>query len=107
MTTSEMEMMAFAAKAYGAVWNQGFECFIDPTKPDSMTEGIWLPRTDDGDSFRLMVKMGITVYLFRDCIRADHPSTDFFALVDVAGNPAAAAREAIFQVAVAIGKAMR
>lgn len=109
---TDHEMLAFAAKAYGAVWNPGFACFIDPAQPDSMTEGIWLPRTDDGDSFRLMVKLEMNVEYIRQRGEARVISNPANGLAkehcsrSANLDPAAATREAIFRAAVAIGQAM-
>lgn len=105
---TDHEMLAFAAKAYGAVWNPGFVCFIDPAQPDSMTEGIWLPRTDDGDAFRLMVKLNLNVFSVN---RTSYVMESESALgneitVRHGNDPAAATREAIFRAAVVIGQAM-
>ena len=103
---TDHEMLVFAAKAYGAVWNPGFACFIDPAQPDSMTEGIWLPRTDDGDAFRLMVKLGLDIQRDKWDGQVYAGNLDVLVKLPLGKDHAAATREAIFQAAVAIGKAM-
>ena len=103
---TDHEMLAFAAKAYGAVWNPGFVCFIDPAQPDSMTEGIWLPRTDDGDSFRLMVKLGLDIQRDKWDGQVYAGNLDVLVKLPLGKDHAAATREAIFRAAVAIGQAI-
>lgn len=70
---------------------------------------VWSPRHDDGDSFRLMVKLGMDVFSGNNKVTAwafgsNGGFTRSFLGVE---DKAAATREAIYQVAVEVGRRMK
>lgn len=98
---TDKEKMEYAAKAAGAIWIPHFHCF-------TLNAKRWDPCTDDGDSFRLMVKLSLNVFHVHATSYAMESEGD---LTDEhymrhANDPTAATREVIFRVAVAIGEAM-
>jgi hypothetical protein len=68
----------------------------------------WNPLADDGDAFRLAVKLGITMYPAEsvgDCATTTFPDGKWVT-VESSGDPLADLRRAIVLAAAEIGKAM-
>lgn len=59
---TERGMTEAAARAYrlNYYWNERLECY-EVWRDGEMTKRAWLPRRDDGDSFRLAAAMRISV----------------------------------------------
>ena len=108
---NDRELLELAAKAAGIVLggetNTGFAIQI-PVKPYVAT---WNPLVDDGDAFRLAVKLKMNVYPGEaypwDTSVADY-SHKFSAVCDEDEDPNSysATRRAIVRAAAEIGKAM-
>lgn len=100
---SDRELLEAAAKAAGLP----FEWRPWPAVRDMGRGWVeWNPLTDDGDALRLAVKLGITVDMHLERVRAyadEMPRTaeEFFG-----ADPYAATRLAITRAAAAIGEAM-
>ena len=108
---SDREMLEFAAKAAGIDLQEtedGFEADFDDSR-------VWNPLTDDGDAFRLMVKLGETGF-FRlnfgaGAVSAENPAVKplpiLYACEDMEElGGAAATRRAIVRAAAEIGRQM-
>lgn len=103
---TEREMLEYAAKAagYDCRWEADGD-FIN------LEDGLpWKPRDDDGDSFRLMVALGVGVYIAPDggCVAAGIPGEELFQVERITdgGDLCAATRHAIFRTAAEIGRNM-
>lgn len=109
MTDDLKELLTLAAKAAGIydklAWTPGATPWL---RVDQFTALPWNPSTDDGDAFRLAVKLSIAV----DCTSArcwawnngwTHPGVmeEFYG-----SDPLAATRMAILRAAAEIGRAM-
>ena len=117
---TEKELLAYAAKAAGISWHtydtwSALNSFkgLNINGPMNLTEGTtwWNPHTNDGDAFRLLVRLGLDlkVDLPNRHASVHHHSSGVLIDIKLSGDltdSTAAVREAIFQVAVAIGKAM-
>lgn len=101
---ADRELLELAAKAAGiAGFYSGFwSCFL-------LEEGgEWNPRTDDGDSFRLMVKLGMRVEVVLDLgmTCAFVPGAEQGYTVDHEGDVDDATRLAILIAAAETGKTL-
>lgn len=65
--------------------------------------GIWNPLTDDGDAFRLVVKLQFKVKVYPDMVSV-YGSTHYGADQAIDGDPYAATRLAIVRAAAAMGE---
>ena len=54
---TDKELIELAAKAAGIEWNKAYKAHLNENGAH------WLPLTDDGDAFRLAVKLGMTLDL--------------------------------------------
>jgi hypothetical protein len=115
---TDKELLELAAKAHGyLVYDAGCEGWFYK-EPDGTRGAWWNPLEDDGDAFRLAVKLGIAVtpYPVFQCskhsvIVKQHRNTDLqrehnpTEVAELYGDdPCAATRRAIVRAAAAIGK---
>lgn len=101
----------YAAKA------AGIDIDLSVSSPllwDCKREAYWNPRTDDGDSRRLQVKLRIDMSWGKGVVRAERRSlddedidTDVYFDPTIEGDDLRACREAVLAVAVQIGKGMK
>ena len=112
---TEKELLAYAAKAAGVNgrYSEQWGGFLIPVPVYSEEDGLlyWNPRTQDTDAFSLMVRLGLDlkVDLPNRYASVHHLSSGVLIDIKLSGDltdSTAAVREAIFQAAVAIGKAM-
>lgn len=104
-----MTDLEYAAKAAGIDGQlEGDGWFINNA------DGLqWNPEEDEGDSRRLQVKLRLSIHLSIDVVQVDLPSFNSGVFKDIEFNPAIegddlrACREAVFQVAVQIGRNMK
>lgn len=107
---TDRELLKLAAYAAG-YWSDEFNC------PDKLPHLGWNPLTDDGDAFRLAVKLLISVehpnprdlgggYVVARTWRAYHRKMpeNLFVTEEFHGDPYAATRRAIVRAAAEIGK---
>jgi hypothetical protein len=113
---TEREQLELAAKAAGyTIQDCGdtyawcYEPYGVPDKDGEIPIFKWNPRHDDGDAFRLMVKLystrtnvGLVTNNGKVTLYYDLSSVS----VSIDKDPLAATREAIFQAAVKIGEGM-
>lgn len=109
---SDRELLEWAAKAANVpiIWVEGWRCFLIPDDGDanlSSSSPVWDPLGDDGDAFRLAVKLGMWIY-----IGAPHEDAstsvslpEFDNVERHNGDADAATRRAITRAAAEIGKA--
>jgi hypothetical protein len=94
---TDRELLELAAKAAG----------LEVVTPTMLTYGQWNPLTDDGDAFRLAVKLKIDVKHYDDYVvgwfDGGYIGT---GKIMYEGEPYAATRRAITRAAAEIGKAM-
>ena len=106
---TDRELLELAAKAAGITrkWapTNGADEAIHENIAPLENYIIWNPLTDDGDAFRLAVKLGISVRV------RDGYATAFYPLpmgcefhIPTGNDPYAATRRAIVRAAVEIGK---
>jgi len=110
MNETDRELLKLAAKAAGLTgfiyeWIDG-PIFIVPADPDDSTsdpiEYDWLK--DDGDAFRLAVKLGI--YVSNSVAEVWRDGKQFTYIFEDGDEPCADTRRAIVRAAAEIGKAM-
>jgi hypothetical protein len=67
----------------------------------------WNPLADDGDAFRLAVKLGVQITIILDGEDGDHPPQTMvdWATEEHLNEPCAATRRAVVRAAAEIGKA--
>ena len=102
---TDRELLEFAAKAAGIEWVDGHE----NAGLRNRDGRVWNPLTDDGDAFRLAVKLRLEPRF----LDLDHPAGpprvtfhNVAGLVELAGNDLlAATRRAIVRAAAEIGRA--
>jgi len=105
---SDRELLELAAKAAGYALTDGSQGY----RTFRCNGGVeWNPLDDDGDAFRLGVRLGLMVDCFEcanDSVEASFDDGDFSAYCTepVGEDKAAATRRAIVRVAAEIGKAM-
>lgn len=101
---TEREMLELAAKAAGITY---FD--VTPRGVSCENGYLWNPRADDGDAFRLAVKlnMGVSIPVHKT-IRADVITfrDPFVNIREKGDDPYAATRLAITRAAAEIGKTM-
>jgi hypothetical protein len=108
---ADRELLELAAKAAGIA---GFWVDAGLNVGTNAAPRIWNPLTDDGDAFRLAVKLNMEVHPSRNChgyfTLCRSPDLDLIADEPIIGqspdDPYAAARLAITRAAAEIGKAM-
>lgn len=103
---TDREMLEFAAKAMGLSIHEAHDDYLYIVVPSSMQIVMWAPRDDDGDAFRLMVALNMTVAPDRDKSRmAAWASLAGYAYSEIVdGDACAALRLAITKVAAKIGR---
>jgi hypothetical protein len=122
MNENDRELLELAAKAAGITYK---EYLPDPDSElsvdeefDALINGIWDPLTDDGDAFRLMVKLNLNLYV--DCAfdnvkarmvcaenNVGYDPNYRSARQDGVTDPLAAARRVIVELAAKLGKEMK
>lgn len=106
MTDQEMfELAAKAAEIVGYTWSDEYRCMVKLAvlrADGEFSEAVytWNPRDDDGDTFRLAVKLKMQVA--PGVVLA--PGLNI--IIDDSEDQCAATRLAVFRAAVEIGKAM-
>jgi hypothetical protein len=111
MEQTDRELLELAAKAMGmkdTKWTGAHIVYmLDPSKPEttgSIGRG-WNPLTDDGDAFRLAVKLCMQVECSKGYQHASVYGHDFTISEQHNGNaPEAATRRAIVRAAAKIAK---
>lgn len=107
---TDKELLELAAKAVGIVGEYHSPTFgityIAGSEDGTYTEK-WNPLADNNAAFRLMVKLGICVFLYRH--HSSEPETeawhgDISAFEKHNNDPLAATRRAIVKAAAAIGE---
>jgi hypothetical protein len=95
---TDRELLELAAKAAG----------LEVVTPTMLKYGQWNPLSDDGDAFRLAVKLGVQITIVLDGDDGDHlPQTMVdWATEEHMNDPYAATRRAITHAAAEIGKDM-
>lgn len=104
---NDREMLELAAKAAGyplAKTLDGYPLFIEG-------HGLWNPLEDDGDAFRMAVKLRMDLMLYSDTKSAfiekpDAKDMHQFAEINL-DDPYAATRRAIVRAAAEIGRVMK
>ena len=104
MSAEDQKLLELAARAVGHEYDEMTECWSS----DGIDWDQWLPLEDDGDSFRLMVSLGIRVNRVNCmqktiCFYSRHGAIIQF---DEQSNcdPCASTRRAIVRAAAAIGE---
>lgn len=111
---NEKEMLELAAKAAGYYLRHEQDGSITVWLDNGPDIIQWNPLTDDGDAFRLMVRLGMEVYIDNhpdgcQCVEVEshtHKVGRFIQLLTNHDDHEAATRYAIFACAAEIGKAM-
>lgn len=110
MTDPDRKLLELAAKASGlpiGKWVGLREWSDEPNLEGFYLDGDnWNPLTDDGDAFRLAVKLGIGLGFEQETVSAyqHYPHDDYFVEYIDEQEPAAATRRAIVRAAAAIGE---
>jgi hypothetical protein len=105
--TSDRELLERAAKAAGlriSRWREApFECGVVKDAAGELVRTNWNPLTDDGDAFRLAVKLMMAVYV-NESLSAVDTRTEVgpWAQEPHNGDAAAATRRAIVRAAAAM-----
>lgn len=101
---TDRELLELAAKAAGLRVDEDFDLLDD--RENTGAPKPWRPLTDDGDAFRLAVKLGIAVYPPEkpgDIATCNGPWPESpWVYEDVSGDPYAATRRAIVRAAAAL-----
>jgi hypothetical protein len=105
--TSDRELLERAAKAAGlriSRWREApFECGVVKDAAGELVRTNWNPLTDDGDAFRLAVKLGLAICDWRQYERACVDTEDGKEYWEPVGDdPYAATRRAIVRAAAAM-----
>jgi hypothetical protein len=117
----DRKMLELAAKAAGYVVLSSVAGYADGTThwwkgaawglQIKDVEWIWNPLVDDGDAFRLAVKLGLRVYPSEQIGNKGQASVNHFGTLwvheDVSDDPYAATRRAIVRAAAEIGRTMK
>ena len=122
---TDLELLTLAAKAIGLVGDaqDNFYLHLGDKGPVcafvSDDEEIWCPLHDDGDAFRLKVKLRLDIHFEMSGIGMDSPIVEvidmseyeenegvFCSMEDCTADPYAATRRAIVRAAAHIGEAM-
>lgn len=107
---TDCELLELAAKAAG-IFDSVDPIAVGPNGALLIRGNVWWdPLTDDGDAFRLQVKLGLRVV----CVGLDHAEVDrgtddsriTWQAVHNACDPYAATRRAITRAAAEIGRTM-
>lgn len=106
---TDRELLELAAKAAGhktVKWVKGVGYVA--IGEDGNRKGRFNPLTDDGDSFRLMVSLGLPVNLCFDAreVTVGIDTCQCIYVEDISSSPAKEVRRAIVRAAAAIGEAM-
>lgn len=98
MTDKELLTLAAKAAGIGGGWHHDL-MWLDEHSSE------WNPRTDDGDAFRLAVKLWIEISFEPNCVQV-YPPRSLPVDVPRGDDPLAATRLAIVRAAAEIGRAM-
>ena len=127
MTETDRELLELSAKAAGYVVLASLAGHADGTThwwkgaawglQIEGVEWIWNPIIDDGDAFRLAVKLGISVLKYPACISTKWPQNNLpikligtdppYEDISDGQDPYAATRRAIVRAAAEIGRNMK
>ena len=107
MTDRELLELAARAAEIDFYWmtGDGWE-----RTTNKFSDKRWNPLIDDGDAWRLAVKLELSVYVNRRMINVTHsmrPFTELEIVEDDPTDPYAATRLAIVRAAAEIGKGMK
>ena len=112
---SDHELLQYAAKAakYDFIekrfplFPSAFEFYLRSRHPARTSDypTLWNPLTDDGDAFRLAVKLNLHISVFVDAIGIGTPG-DGYVEFKYESDPCAATRRAIVRAAAEIGRNM-
>jgi hypothetical protein len=97
---NDRELLEMAAKAMHLPENFSSAAYM-------MGWSNWNPLTDDGDAFRLAVKLGIDVDHYSGWVETWKAGFDGFIADDYGDDPCAATRRAIVRAAAEIGRSMQ
>jgi hypothetical protein len=105
---TDKELLELAAKAADIeLWHE--DVFTKGLTQKISQSGIlcWNPLADDGDAFRLAVKLGVQITIILDGEDGDHPPQTMvdWATEEHPNDPCAATRRAVVRAAAEIGKA--
>lgn len=93
---TDKELIELAAKAAGIEWNKAYKAHLNENGAH------WLPLTDDGDAFRLAVKLKFVIRHWDDCVDVGYFASPRQKEM-YGGDPYAATRRAIVRAAAQIG----
>jgi hypothetical protein len=115
MSLTDRELIELAAEAAGVVgdYHEYYAAII--VRDDDYVDEHWNPLTDDGDSLRLSVKLGLSIihqHTFAGpepvAVAAGFCADDFrLTSVDYNGDPGAATRRTVVLAAAEIAKARK
>jgi hypothetical protein len=107
---NDRELLELAAKAAGyEAWDWlGKDGLLNVYDANGRHD-CWNPLTDDGDAFRLAVKLKLIVDIGHDYADAKDPehTPEQIVAMEYFGDPDAATRRAIVRVAAEIGREMK
>lgn len=95
---TDKELITLAAKAAGIEWNKAYKAHLNENGAH------WLPLTDDGDAFRLAVKLKFDIRFGYDW-GAPVVNVNSYR-VTLRDDPYAATRQAIVRAAAEIGRTL-
>lgn len=120
MTGADRELVELAARAYGLQvkgWIGSKLKYFDPITGFTDCEGIWNPLEDDGDAFRLLVKIsqrpGGAALMINSRLNMYHVAQCYTDANTIApsehliGNPASVTRRVITKAAAEIGRGIK
>lgn len=86
MNDREMLELAALAAGYNVRWHDRWHCYVhvgkhNIDKPPTMAgqRQVWIPLDDDGDAFRLAVKLGIRISDYSSYVFIDTDLLDVYA----------------------------
>lgn len=110
MTDEELLTLAAKAAGYTLWWKEGI-CKGGPYRAPFIGDKPWRPLEDDGDAFRLAVKLEMRVSVFNGVVEVDAGYNyggsccyDVHDEVDTQEDPYAATRRAIVRAAAELGE---
>jgi hypothetical protein len=112
---TDRELLELAAKAAGVTGvlvermaADGYPCdFVGIGRSAATIAPLWNPRTNDGDAFRLAVKLNMTIGVEHEAQAVWFAGDELKELSEPLGDdPCAAMRRAIVRAAAEIGEAM-
>lgn len=104
---TDRELLELAARAAGLKLSNGRDVTGMHPSMNIYAAPFWNPLTDDGDAFRLAVKLKIDItnqLESAECYSCFYDSSGGIASEKISGCPLAATRRAIVRAAAAIGE---